>query len=282
MSFQERGMQPNGASSMFSQLTPVVKWLLLLNIGFYFLDVIFLDKFLRNYAAFTVKSAIFQGQVWELISFQFIHGSLGHILFNSVGLFFFGPFMERYFGLKKFLFFYLVSGIGGALLFTILVFLNVLPSTGIIGASAGIYGIFAGVALIAPAMKVSLLFPPVTLSMRNLALILLGISTASVLLKIGSNQGGEAGHLGGAIAGFLLVKFSGWQWLFDGGITFGDQPSSGPRKDIKPKIRPRTRVDLYNQSEIDAILDKISEHGFQSLTDEERDLLHQASKNSNK
>ncbi|WP_411827132.1 rhomboid family intramembrane serine protease [Luteolibacter sp. AS25] len=285
MSFQNREMEYQGAGNMFAQITPVVKWLLILNVGLYFLDLIVLDKAIRYTGAFAVRSAIFEGRIWEFISFQFIHGSLGHILFNSVGLFFFGPFMERWWGPKKFLIFYLLSGVGGALFFTILIYLRILPGTemesALIGASAGIYGILAGVAVVAPAMRVSLLFPPVTLSMKNLALILLGISAGSILLKIGGNEGGEAGHLGGAIAGFLLVRFNGWQHLLNTGFAPNNSPKA-PRKDIEPKIRPRTRVDLGSETEVDAILDKISQSGFQSLTDEERETLQQASKNKKK
>lgn len=279
-----------------AQLTPVVKWLLILNIGIYFIDIFLKgdarDGPLRSFGAFTIQSGIFSGHVWEFITFQFIHGGILHVLFNSIGLFFFGPWMERWWGAKKFLLFYLACGVGGALFYTLLIYLKILPSSVVVavdqfgravlverplvGASAGIYGILIGVAIIAPSLRVALLIPPVTLTMRQLALILLLISVGSIAFKIGGNEGGEAGHLGGAIVGFILMKFAGMKG--SGRFALFGGRSKGPRRDIEPKIRPRTKVDLRSQSEIDEILDKISRDGFQSLSDAERDLLHRAAK----
>lgn len=264
-----------------AQLTPVVKGLLILNLGIYFADMLFLEFRIRNGYAFTIQSALFDFAVWKFITFQFIHGSVGHVLFNSMGLFFFGPWMERWWGAKRFLFFYLVSGAGGAVLYTVLQLAGALPGsnlqTGLVGASAGIYGILVGVAIIAPAMRVSLLFPPITLTMRQLALALLTISVGIIVLNIGKNQGGQAGHLGGAIMGFILMKAQDWMGWVRGK---SDSPRRRPASDFTPKIRPRTIVDLHGQSEVDAILEKISREGFQSLTDEEREMLQRAAKNS--
>ena len=273
-----------------AQLTPVVKWLLILNLGIYFGDILIFDYAIRNFGAFAIQSAVFEGRIWEFLTFQFIHGSVGHVLFNSIGLFFFGPWMERWWGGKRFLIFYLACGVGGAVFFLLLAFAGALPGVSIysplVGASAGIYGILIGVAIIAPSMRVALLLPPVTLTMRQLALILMLISVGSIAFKIGGNEGGEAGHLGGAIVGFLIMQIAEWKsrsQSASGGSfrIFGGTPK-GPRKDIAPKIRPRTKVDLRSQSEIDEILDKISRDGFQSLSEEERDLLHRAAKSEQK
>ncbi len=279
MGLPEREYSKRGGG-MMGQLTPVVKALLIMNLGIYFADMLLFDFAIRNQFAFAIQSALLEFRVWEFITFQFIHGSVGHVLFNCMGLFFFGPWMERWWGAKRFLFFYLVCGLGGAVFYTSLVLAGVLPGsnlqTGLVGASAGIYGILVGVAVIAPLMKVSLLFPPVTLTMRQLALALLAISVGSIVLKIGGNEGGEAGHLGGAIMGFVLMKTHGWMsW-----ISRASSRKGRPASDFTPKIRPRTIVDLHGQTEVDAILEKVSRDGFQSLTDEERDILHRAAKTS--
>lgn len=295
MGIAERRYSRTGGSGFFAHLTPVVKWLLILNVGIYFLDLILKGDDpngpLRILGSFTMQSAFHGGKVWEFISFQFIHAFFGHLVFNCVGLFFFGPWLERWWGSVRFTAFYLLCGIGGALFFSLLVTTGILqkevlaeldngtriliPMSGVplMGASAGIYGILIGVAIIAPSLKVTLLFPPVTLTMRNLALISLAISVGSILLKFGGNEGGEAGHLGGAIVGFLLMRAA---ILWQGARDPLSQKAKEPRTDIPSKIRPRTYVDLRGQSEIDAILDKISKDGFQSITDEERDLLHRA------
>jgi membrane associated rhomboid family serine protease len=228
-----------------------------------------------DWGAFSIESAIHHFQVWRFISFQFLHGSLGHLLFNSMGIFFFGPWMERWWGSQRFLIFYLLCGIGGAAFFSLLTLTGIVPADSqsiLVGASAGIYGIFIGVAITAPNLRVSLLFPPIELSMRQLAIALLAISAGSIILKLGGNEGGEAGHLGGAIIGAILMR---WPQLLSGRHASGTQRRNNP---AERKIQPRTSIDLQRDSEVDLILDKISLQGFQSLTDREREVLHDAAK----
>ena len=281
MGIYDRDYQRNEnreGGGLFAQLTPVVKWLLILNLGIYFLDLFLAnsagERPIRDFGVFAIRSALFQGRVWEFFTFQFLHGSVGHVLFNCVGIFFFGPWLERWWGSRKFLIFYLLCGAGGAVFFTLLVFLKILPDAYLVGASAGIYGIFIGVAVIAPNMRVMLLIPPIELSMRQLAIALMAISVGAILLKLGGNEGGEAGHLGGAILGFILMRFP--QLLGrDSGVEI-----VGPklvRHALAAKLRPRSALEKDQDSAVDAILDKISREGFQSLTDQERDFLQKAS-----
>lgn len=260
----------------FSQVTPVVKWLLMANLGIYFLDLFLMNHSLRNFGAFAIQSAVFEFRIWEFVTFQFLHGSLGHVFFNCMGIFFFGPFLERWWGAQKFLIYYVLCGVAGAVFFTLLVFLGLLGDsfqTPLVGASAGIYGILIGVAVIAPNLRVALLFPPIELSMRQLAIALMAISGGAILLKMGGNEGGEAGHLGGAILGYLLMRFP--QLLGGGGSEIARPVRVGPRP--LPKLRPRTTLEMEQDSAVDVILDKISREGFQSLTAEEREFLQQAS-----
>lgn len=296
--------QHRRVSGFFSQLTPVVKWLLALNLGIYLLDTLLKGEMdengpLRTFGAFAIETAIYGGRIWEFLTFQFLHGSLGHVLFNCLGIFFFGPWLERWWGSQKFLLYYLLCGVGGGLFFTLLTMLHLLPETWVplsaipdaetvgltvrngmvllsqpmVGASAGIYGILIGVAVVAPGLRVALLFPPIELSMRQLALALLAIAVGTIIFKFG-NEGGQAGHLGGAFMGFLLMRYP---WM----LGHGERPVLSRRKaDFPPpaaKLRPRTQVDTERVTAVDAILDKISKDGFQSLTDEEREFLQRAS-----
>ena len=215
----------------FSQVTPVVKWLLIANLGIYFLDLFLKGYPLRNFGAFTIQSAVFEFRAWEFVTFQFLHGSLGHVFFNCIGIFFFGPFLERWWGAKKFLVYYLLCGVAGAVFFTLLVFIGLLGDslqTPLVGASAGIYGILVGVAVIAPNLRVALLFPPIELSMRQLAIALMVISGGAILLKIGGNEGGEAGLLdqdrrGGDddddVAASLSIKLPAECIILEAGMT---------------------------------------------------------------
>lgn len=270
-------------------LTPVVKALLLVNVGIFILDYLILPLVLNlqvdrlhppplvSWGAFSIQSALMDFRIWEFVTFQFLHGSLGHVLFNSIGIYFFGPWLERWWGSNKFLLFYLLCGGAGATFFTLLTFLGLLPGglqSSMIGASAGIYGIFIGVAFIAPNLRVALLFPPIELSMRQLAIALMAISSGAILLQLGGNEGGEAGHLGGAILGFILMRFPG---LLGGGAGMEIHRPRAFDRPTDAVLKPRSDLRQDTNAEVDRILDKISRDGFQSLTQAEHDILRQAS-----
>ncbi|MFT3991382.1 MAG: rhomboid family intramembrane serine protease [Luteolibacter sp.] len=265
-----------------ASLPPVVRWLLIANVGIYLADQAMqlaqgpLRPSLIDWGSFVKTEALNQGKVWQFLTFQFLHFGVVHILFNSVGLVFLGPWLERAWGGVRFLVYYLLCGVGGALFFCVLQQLHVVDSAPLVGASAGIYGILVGIAVIAPQQRVSLLFPPVTLTMRQLVLWTIGISAALIIFHIGGNGGGEAGHLGGILMGLLLAKFPQLlAWTARRGVEI-----HRPKRPVmrgEAKLRPRTDVNLAGSTEVDRILDKISQEGFQSLTEAERDLLQRVS-----
>lgn len=154
------------------------------------------------------------GQVWRLLTFQFLHSlsSINHIVFNMIGLAVFGRLVEQYLGGKRYLAFYLLSGIGGPLGYialTSLKLLNYSPTTPLVGASAGVFGVLIACALIAPNARVQLMFPPIEMTMKTMAWVYLGIAAFTVLTMGrtgGGNAGGEAAHLGGAAVGYLLIS----------------------------------------------------------------------------
>lgn len=238
--------------------------------------------------AFTIREGLFGFQLWRLITFQFLHANLGHLLFNSIAIYFFGAFVERQLRSRAFLLFYLLCGVAGALGYGTLVSAsNAYQDGGVVGASAGIFGILVIAAMIAPDMRVQLLFPPVTLTMRLLAILMLAYGVYVVLVG-GANAGGEAGHLGGALAGFLLWKIPVLRGLLGRlGRSGQGGPKKGPAFQIRiakrgkvyqKKLRPQSTITGLESSEVDRILDKINEHGLQSLTGEERELLARAGK----
>jgi membrane associated rhomboid family serine protease len=271
-----------------SHLTPVVKWLIVVNLAVFFGDILLFDGSVYRWGRFTIHSALGHGRVWEFLTFQFLHGSVLHVLFNMLGLFFFGPWAERWWGTRRFLAFYLLCGAAGAAFYTVLSWLGVLQSPlgapplellPLVGASAGIYGILIGVAVIAPNLRVMLYFPPIEMSMRQLAIAVLVLAAGTVVLGLGDNAGGEAGHLGGAILGFLLMRQPGLLKWAEGhalGVEIIRPKIFGGRPEAK--LRPRTEIDLRAHTEVDRILDKISQQGFQSLTAAERETLQQVSK----
>lgn len=285
MGYADREYFRDGGGSSSGRLarTPVVKWLLILNLGVFVLGLLLdLRGAFEAVGCFTVEKGIMGFQIWRFITFQFLHGDFGHLLFNSIAIYFFGAFVEQQLRSRAFLAFYLLCGGAGALGYAVLVSINSDPDIGVVGASGGIFGILAVAALIAPDMRVQLLFPPVTLTMRLLAIIMLAWG-AFVVLSGGRNAGGEAGHLGGALAGFLMWKIPMLRQFLQNlarsqggasrkrggfGIRITKEKKSYTRK-LGPKIKDRGG----DAAAVDRILDKINEHGLQSLTEEERRLL---------
>lgn len=280
-------------------MPPVTKALLISILAIYFIDMLLLGNKVAAWGCFTVESAFKEARIWELVTFQFLHGSVGHVIFNAIGLYFFGPWMERWWGRWRYLGFYLLCGVAGALFYSLLTVTGILPERGLlpgvmtplVGASAGIYGLIVGVAFLNPNARVQLLFVPVPITMRTAALGFIGIAVAVILGDILTggiwfkNSGGEAGHLGGAILGYFLMKYPGLlrKWA-------GKRPSrtAATAKIIRPrefqrkipgagaKLRPRSEVDIDAASEVDRVLDKIARDGLQSLTEDERKILHRA------
>lgn len=178
---------------------------------------------------FSAVTVLEYRQIWRYFTFQFLHGSLSHLMFNMFVLYMFGPVVEQYLGRRKFIAFYLLCGCGGALTYLLLYkldWLDVGKYAPLIGASAGIFGVLIAAARLFPHTQV-LVFGLVPARLRSVAIGLLCFAMLSLfsddiarflyhrhlltplvlqfLNAVGSNAGGEAAHLGGAIAGFLLM-----------------------------------------------------------------------------
>ncbi len=192
-----------------------------------------MESFAMVLGCYSWFTCFMEGELWRLISYQFVHASVGHILFNMWALYFFGPLVESIMGGKRFLAFYLVCGVAGALFSSLLAGLNLytaLPDTPqifaevnqiaalvgyeglvypwqmvpLIGASAAVYGVMVATAFMYPHAPISLIFPPITMTMRTFALAIIVIASAAILFDL-NNAGGEAGHLGGIIMGALIM-----------------------------------------------------------------------------
>jgi membrane associated rhomboid family serine protease len=165
---------------------------------------------LEKWGYFSVDKAIRHGQVWRLITFQFLHASVGHLIMNMLGLFFFGLIVEGQFGSRRYLMFYLMCGMAGALMYVLLWACGILIGNAdvpMVGASAGVFGVLMAAAHIAPQMEIWIWLMPVQL--RVLAWVAMGMALYAVLTT-GMNAGGEAAHLGGGILGFLLIRNQHW------------------------------------------------------------------------
>lgn len=208
-----------GAMRMWS----VTTWLIAINVAVYLLNLLtrapenFDLGWLYIWGHFSAATVIGGLQLWRFITFQFLHASFEHILFNMIALYFFGPMIEGYLGPRRYVAFYLLCGIAGACMYLVLWGLGVLgggAATPMVGASAGIFGILVAAARVAPNARVMLLFPPIPMRMRTFAIVMLGIALWTVVFS-GPNAGGQAAHLGGAILGALLIWRPGVLGVFD-------------------------------------------------------------------
>jgi membrane associated rhomboid family serine protease len=172
------------------------------------------------YGWFSVTTALGHLQLWRLVTFQFLHAGFDHILFNMIALFFFGPLIESYLGSRRYLAFYLLCGVAGPIMYILLWQVGLLsggPSTPLVGASAGIFGVLIAGATVAPNSEV-LIWGVLPMKLRTFAWVLLAIAAWTVFQHgaTGSNNaGGQAAHLGGAAAGYALIRYPRVLDVFD-------------------------------------------------------------------
>jgi len=229
-------------------------------------------------------------EFWRFIGFQFLHGGIWHLAFNMIGLWVFGPIVERTLGGKRFLAFYLLCGICGALMYLLLnaagsqlvplfgpqaaQWLPFLlfndPTTPLVGASAGVFGVLMAGAYLVPHATVYV-YGILPMRLDTLAYALVGISVLTVFLS-GRNAGGEAAHIGGAIAGWFLIRRPHHLHGFFDFLGRVD-PTSRSRKLREGAL---SRPDSEN-AEVDRILRKVHESGLHSLSASEREALKRAS-----
>jgi len=148
--------------------------------------------------------------LWQLVTYSFLHANIGHILFNMLALWMFGSTLEQYFGGRRFLEFYFFCVVGAALVtvlltFTMGDFLRMSPETPTIGASGGIYGVLLGFGYLFPNREIFMFPWPFAIKAKYLVTILILIALASSLG--GSNGVANIAHLGGALFGYLYLKF---------------------------------------------------------------------------
>ncbi len=295
------------------RVTPWVKRLLIANAAIFLITV--LVGFGPMADLFAFSPGRFLQRPWGMVTYMFVHQGLFHLLMNLLFVFFFGPPLEERWGSATFIRFYLVCGLAGAMLS--LAFSN----APIVGASAACYGLTLSFAMIWPNVQ-AYIWGLVPVRMKWIAGFMIALSLVSAL---GPQRDGVAhlAHLGGAAAGFLLMRFAGlgerrspgasrpagadprqrkagrtmrrggrrggrrigpvplWRdilnrWRMRG--TPRGESSAGPI-DFSPKTPPpQNRAAHEELDQVDAVLDKISARGIQSLTPEERALLDRVSR----
>lgn len=240
------------------------------------------------------KFADFHLRPWTIVTYAFSHSltDIFHILFNMLIFYWFGKLFIEYLGNDKLVALYVLGAVAGGIIYllvynTIPYFIERSGFSGMVGASAAVYAIVTGAAVLLPNYTFYLLFlGPVRIKYIAGFYIVL-----SFLGSVGSNAGGNIAHLGGALMGFIYIK------QLQVGIDWGAWVTATldwikglfkPRSHVKVSYRkeePKKTKDRgasgpkkASQEEIDAILDKISERGYESLTSDEKEKLFNASK----
>ncbi len=229
---------------------------------------------------------------WTLITYAFAHAGFRHIIFNMIALYWFGKIFVEYLGSDKLIAVYFLGAMGGGLLY-LLVF-NTVPYFSnqsdnviilMVGASAAVNAIIVAAATLLPDYTFSLLLIG-PIKIKYIAAITVFMSFIGI---VDVNAGGNVAHLGGALMGFVYIKQlqSGINW--GGWITatidwFKNLFTAKPKVKVTYRNNEATSTKKAStkasipQDEIDTILDKISDGGYESLTKDEKEKLFNASK----
>ena len=234
------------------------------------------------------------GYVWQLVTYQFLHGGFLHLLLNMVLVYFFGRAIEDALGSRTLIRLYLASGIVGGLvqiLYQVAMqhFVDGAMNATVVGASASGLGLLAAYAALFPHREITLLlffFIPVSLRARTLLWVSIALAVFGMIVPIGNVA--EAAHLGGIMTGLAyvhwIVQGIGWPSLSrlkpDNRRPRVLVGAPFPKKPFWQRAKANEVEDLppaeFISREVDPILDKISAFGIQSLTDRERRILEAA------
>jgi membrane associated rhomboid family serine protease len=222
---------PRAASFAFPPFTRTVKTLIGVNVGVYFLMKLMglagqdagLIYIFRTFAL--IPASVVHGQVWQIITYSFLHAGLFHVLFNMLTLWMFGSTMEQHWGQRQFLEFYFLGVVGGALTTIVIAyagngFLGLAPNgPPTVGASAGVYGLLLAFGWYYGEQQVFMFPLPFSMKAKYMVGILILIALAGAL----GDAGGTANiaHLGGLLFAFLYLKFMprrGFAFVFSEGF----------------------------------------------------------------
>ena len=248
-------------------ITPAVKYLLIINIAIFFIEVVTGIPLRDTFAleADWVKHLA----VGQLFTYMFVHANFNHLLMNMLTLFFIGPTVERTLGSYRFFVLYYLSGILGGLGWSVLA----AAGTGCLGASGAVMGVLGAFGALYPNSKLLLWF---ILPVKTWMLVV-GLAIWELSEMIGSPKVGgiaNAAHLMGGIAGFFYafsLKHPHIMDRFKSKLPLGKKGAAKVRS-AKPD------GSTLSKAEIDGILDKIGTQGMGALTNREREMLKRATR----
>lgn len=258
----------------------LVAWLVVLTVAYYLIDILVFNNAHHGEVS---RADLLNGHVYLLVSYMFVHGHLMHLAFNMVLLWFAGKMLLQIVGQNKFMAIYFGGGILGAGLQLVW-----FPGD-LVGASAGCMAILCALAAIMPNQVISLMLffvLPLRLKLKTIAGTFVLID---VVILLGSTwlgwdtDIGHLAHLGGAFFGWAYVV-----WILPRSQARAEdsqrkgrwQERFGARRVVDAEVveeKKRKKDKTFVSEDVDAILDKISEEGMQSLTAKEKKILEKSS-----
>ncbi len=257
-------------------MTPWVMRLLVANV------VVFLATraFPQLYFPFAFRPLNLLSAPWTVITYMFLHANGMHLLFNMIGLFFFGPRLEMRLGSRSFLTLYILAGLGGA------IFSFLEPRSAVVGASGAVYGVLLGFAYFWP-RELIYIWGILPIQAWMLTALLVVVSLWSGISGAGGNTAHFA-HLGGLFTGFLYLWYAGVRRKARV-KPFKANPSPAGKPFQRPAARERdalTRwrtidvksLHMLNQAEVEALLERAETKGVADLSEEEHAFLDRMSR----
>jgi len=302
---------------MNTAFPPFIRFLLIANVVVFVVENLFLagltyggtrldTLMMQWFALMPIDSGFLP---WQLISYQFMHGSIGHLFFNMLALWMFGMELEHLWGTRRFATYYLLSGIAAGATHILINTLMGGPGAPTVGASGSIMGVLLAFGLTFPTRPVMMF--PIFFPIPARIFVMLYAGLDLVMGIMNTNDGvAHFAHLGGALGGWLLLRFGAplFRLVDDQSgamprglrdedaidVEYRDVPRQRVRYDYQnetttappPPAAPRTVTptrfvvdgEAITQEAIDEILDKISQAGYHSLTEHEKRILFEVSR----
>ena len=302
---------------MNTAFPPFIRFLLIANVVVFVVENLFLagltyggtrldTLMMQWFALMPIDSGFLP---WQLVSYQFMHGSIGHLFFNMLALWMFGMELEHLWGTRRFATYYLLSGIAAGATHILINTLMGGPGAPTVGASGSIMGVLLAFGLTFPTRPVMMF--PIFFPIPARIFVMLYAGLDLVMGIMNTNDGvAHFAHLGGALGGWLLLRFGAplFRLVDDQSgamprglrdedaidVEYRDVPRQRVRYDYQnetttappPPAAPRTATptrfvvdgEAITQEAIDEILDKISQAGYHSLTEHEKRILFEVSR----
>lgn len=313
-------MYNNSGSGRVSFISPAIKTIMIINAVFFLFSYVLKGYMIGDFsiAAFMYKYfALYPlGDVnpfssffpWQLLTYQFMHANFSHLFFNLFSLWMFGSEVDYNLGMKKFIIFYLLSGIGAGIVQLLVTSIG--GGFGVtVGASGAVYGVLVAFGVLHPDRRVMIIPIPVPIKAKIMIMLMIAFD-----LLLGFTDNGNVAHfahLGGALTGYLLAKFGNKLKIYrnlsntrnnnySNNIYSGNTANTSYWQKVQNQKEEETKYTYTSapkeektytvkqilvdgeditQAKIDEILDKINEKGYAGLSEREKKILFELSKN---